>query len=337
MNSAPKPEPAIRGDLESIAGLFRDHQKFLLTTHEGPDGDALGSLLGIHNLLGAMGKDSVMFLAAKEFPLPVEYRQMPLEEVFHEPPADLRDRVVVFLDCGNIDRMPVDFLRDGGEKVVNIDHHHDNTEFGDLNFVNPGASCTAEIIYELALLLDVKMTPAMARALYIGIVTDTGKFMYDATTPRTHQVTAALLEAGVDVDDVNQRLYESVPIEKARLLSRALNGIEFHCDGDLITTYISTDDFEAAGAGEEMTEGIVDHLRSVEGIRVAAVIRDQVSRGPAGRKVSLRAGDGHTDVSALARKFGGGGHVRAAGCSTELEFDQIIDLICRGLDEQPAD
>ncbi|MBK5110652.1 MAG: bifunctional oligoribonuclease/PAP phosphatase NrnA [Thermoleophilia bacterium] len=336
MNQPPEQEPVIKGDLESIAELITTRQKFLLTTHEGPDGDALGSLLGTHYLLRALGKDSVMFLAAKEYPLPIEYRQMPLEEVFHEPPADLRDRVVIFLDCGNIDRMPVDFLRDGGERIVNIDHHHDNTEFGDLNFVNPGASSTAEIIYELALLLDMKITPAMARALYIGIVTDTGKFMYDATTPRTHEVTAALLEAGVDVDDVNQRLYESVPIEKARLLSRALGGIEFHCDGDLITTYITAEDYEAADAGEEMTEGIVDHLRSIEGIRVAAVIRDQVSRGRAARKISLRAGNANTDVSALARMFGGGGHVRAAGCSTELEFDQIVSEICRGLDQQPT-
>jgi len=336
VNPVTEREPVRIGDLESIAELVRNNQKFLLTTHEGPDGDALGSLLGTHYLLRTLGKDSAMFLAAKEFPLPIEYRQMPLEEVFHEPPADLRDRVVVFLDCGNIERMPVDFLRDGGEQVVNIDHHHDNTGFGDLNFVDSGASCTAEIIYELAMLLDVKVTSAMARALYIGIVTDTGKFMYDATTPRTHEVAAALLRAGVDVDDVNQRLYESVPIEKARLLSRALDGIEFHCDGALITTYITAEDYEAADAGEEMTEGIVDHLRSVEGIRVAAVIRDQVSRGRAARKISLRAGDTETDVSALARVFGGGGHVKAAGCSTELEFDQIVSEICRGLDQQPT-
>ena len=96
-----------------VAAELRARERFLLTTHEGPDGDALGSLLGMHQLLDQLGKDSVMFLAAKEFPLPVEYRFLPLEEVFHEPPADLADRTIVFLDCGNIDRMPVEFLRDG--------------------------------------------------------------------------------------------------------------------------------------------------------------------------------------------------------------------------------
>lgn len=335
MNPGEVSQLVVKGDLNEIADLIRQEQKFLLTTHEGPDGDALGSLLGMHHLLKGLGKDSAMFLAAKEFPLPIEYRQMPLEGVFHEPPADIRDRIVIFLDCGNIDRMPVDFLRDDGKLVVNIDHHHDNTEFGDLYFVDAGASCTAEIIYELALLLDVKVSAAMARALYVGIVTDTGKFMYDATHPRTHRVAADLIEAGVDVDDVNRRLYESVPIEKVRLLARALDKLELKCGGKLIISYITEQDYRETEAGEEMTEGIIDSLRAVDGIRVAAVIRDQVSRGQSARKISLRAGDEHTDVSVLARKFGGGGHVRAAGCSTELEFDQIVAEICAGLDDQP--
>jgi bifunctional oligoribonuclease and PAP phosphatase NrnA len=327
-------EPTEVDSIEQIAGLIRENRKFLLTTHEGPDGDALGSLLGTQHMLESLGKDSVMFMAAKEFPLPIEYRHLPLEDVFHEPPADLRDRVVVFLDCGNIERSPVHFLRDGGVTVVNIDHHHDNTRFGEYNFVKSSASSTAEIIYELAVTLDVKISPAMARALYIGIVTDTGKFMYDSTDARTHEVAAELVRAGVDIDDVNRRLFESVPIEKVMLLSRALSKAELHCDGAVITTYITADDYEVSGAGEEMTEGIIDHLRAVDGIRVAAVIKDQVSRGEAARRVSLRAGDDSTDVSVIARHLGGGGHVRAAGCSTELEFDQIVAEICGVLPEQ---
>ena len=123
-------------DIEQVAAELRSRDRFLLTAHEGPDGDALGSLLGMHHLLTQLGKDSVMFMAAKEFPLPIEYRFLPLEEVFHEPPADMADRTVVFLDCGNIDRMPVDFLTDDGNDVINIDHHHDNTRFGDFNLVD---------------------------------------------------------------------------------------------------------------------------------------------------------------------------------------------------------
>src|SRR3954462_10521106 len=129
--------------LTDVAEEIRASDRFLLTTHEGPDGDARGSLLATHKLLQQLGKDSVMFLAAKEFPLPVEYRFLPLEEVFHEPPADIADRLVVFLDCGNIDRTPVDFLRNGQNKVINIDHHHDNTRLGSINLVDVDASSTA--------------------------------------------------------------------------------------------------------------------------------------------------------------------------------------------------
>ena len=167
-----------------------------------------------------------MFLAAKEFPLPVEYRFLPLEEVFHEPPADIADRVVIFLDCGNIDRMPVDFLRTDGTKVINIDHHHDNTRFGTVNLVDVDASCTAEIVYDLAGLLGVELTPEIANALYVALVTDTGKFMYENTDARSHRMAAGLIEAGVEVNEIYRRLYEHAPIEKLRLLARALEQIE---------------------------------------------------------------------------------------------------------------
>lgn len=315
-------------EIERVVAELRARDRFLLTAHEGPDGDALGSLLGMHHLLTQMGKDSVMFMAAKEFPLPIEYRFMPLEEVFHEPPADMADRVVIFLDCGNIDRMPVDFLTAGDNFLINVDHHHDNTRFGDVNLVDVGASSTAEIVYDLAELLGTTITPEMASALYVGLVTDTGKFMYESTNARTHRIAANLIDAGVEVDLTYRRLYEHVPIEKLRLVSRALNGIQRLCDGTLVLTYLSSADYEASGAGEEMTEGIIDHLRSVEGAKVAALIRDQGDRGRAARKVSLRSSDGTVDVSAIARANGGGGHKRAAGFSTDLAVEELIDFLC---------
>ena len=267
MSEAP---PILTTDLETVAAELRNRDRFLLTAHEGPDGDALGSLLGMHQLLRLLGKDSVMFLAAKEFPLPVEYRFLPLEEVFHEPPADMADRTVVFLDCGNIDRMPVDFLTEGGNTVINIDHHHDNTRFGDYNLVQVGASSTAEIVYDLAVLLGVRLTSEMASALYVGLVTDTGKFMYESTTAHTHRVVAELIEAGVDIDDTYRRLYEHVPLEKVRLVSRALDQIHRYCDERLVMTYITSADYKATGAGEEMTEGVIDHLRSIDGASASA-------------------------------------------------------------------
>jgi bifunctional oligoribonuclease and PAP phosphatase NrnA len=314
-------------ELEQVADEMRRGERFLLTTHENPDGDALGSLLAMHDILEALGKDSVMFLAAKEFPLPVEYRFLPLEEVFHEPPADLPDRVVIFLDCGNIDRMPVDFLRNGDNTVLNIDHHHDNTRFGTVNLVDVDASSTAEILYELAGLLGVELTPEIASALYVGLITDTGNFMYENADARSHRMAAALIEAGVDVNGTYRRLYEHAPLEKLKLVARALEGIERFEDGVLAVTYISAGDYRATGAGEPLTEGIIDHLRTIDGAAIAAVVRDQADGGRASRKVSLRSTDGHIDVSAIARKQGGGGHRRAAGFGTDLSYPQVVEFL----------
>jgi phosphoesterase RecJ-like protein len=279
-------------DLERVSAELRARDRFLLTAHEGPDGDALGSLLGMHQLLTQLGKDSVMFLGAKEFPLPIEFRF------------------------------------NGGNDIINIDHHHDNTRFGDFNLVDVDASCTAEIVYDLAVLFGATITKEMASALYVGLITDTGKFMYENTGADTHRVAAALIDAGVDIDDTYRRLYEHVPIEKLRLVARALEGIQRHCDDRLILTYITAADYEATGAGEEMTEGVIDHLRSVDGTKVAAVVRDLGNRGRAARKVSLRSSEGDVDVSAIARKNGGGGHKRAAGFSTDLELDELVTFLC---------
>jgi bifunctional oligoribonuclease and PAP phosphatase NrnA len=223
--------------------------------------------------------------------------------------------------------MPVEWLTAGGNDIINIDHHHDNTCFGDFNLVEVGASCTAEIVYDLALLLGARITAEIASALYVGLITDTGKFMYENTNAHTHRVAADLIDAGVDVDDTYRRLYEHVPLEKLRLVSRALDGISSYCDGALAVSYITLADYEATGAGEEMTEGLIDHLRSIDGVKVAVVIRDLGNRGRSARKVSLRSSAGDVDVSAIARLNGGGGHKRAAGFSTDLPYEQLVEFL----------
>jgi phosphoesterase RecJ-like protein len=324
----------LTGDIDRVADAIRAGDRFLLTTHENPDGDALGSLLGMHRVLEALGKDTVMFLAAKEFPLPVEYRFLPLEEVFHEPPADIADRVVIFLDCGNIDRMPVDFLQNGRNKVINVDHHHDNTRFGTINLVDVDASCTAEIVFDLAGLLDVQLTAEMANALYVGLVTDTGKFMYENTDARSHRMASGLIEAGVQVNEVYRRLYEHAPVEKLKLLARALEGVTLRDGGRLAVTYISSEDYAVTGASEALTEGIIDHLRTIDGAAVAAVVRDQADGGRAARKVSMRSTDGRVDVSAIARQHGGGGHRRAAGFGTDLEYEEVVQFLIGEISSQ---
>ena len=320
-----------QADVEAVTDELRSADRFLLTTHENPDGDALGSLLALHSILSQMGKDSVMFLAAKEFPLPVEYRFLPLAEVFHEPPADVVDRTLVFLDCGNVDRTPEGFLRDPEARSVNIDHHHDNTRFGTINLIDVDVSSTAEIVHNLAKELGAEITPEIAGALYVGLVTDTGRFSYENTAAATHRTAAELIEAGVDVGDTYRRLYERIPLEKLKLVARAIEKIQRLDECELAVTYVSNSDYEDTGAAEVLTEGIIDHVRALEGTRVAAVVRDRGDGAVTSRKVSLRSTDGDTDVSAIARVHGGGGHPRAAGFSTDLSYEEIVQALCAEL------
>ena len=303
---------------------IRSAEHFLLITHEHPDGDALGSLLGMHGVLTALGKDALMFMAPDELPLPPEYRWLDVSAMVSAVPDDLDARVVIFLDCGNIDRNPVTSVRSEGSHILNLDHHHDNTRFGDVDHVVPSASCTAEIVWDLMHELGVRPTREIADALYVGLVTDTGKFQYENTGPRAHLMAADLIEAGVDTHDIYRRLYEDMPFAKLELLGRALSNVTRHDDGRLTMTVLHREDFESAGAEDSLSEGVIDHLRSVDGTKVAAVVReiDGVKR-----KISLRSTDGEVDVSAIARLAGGGGHQRAAGVTTEMTDDEIVAFL----------
>ena len=320
---------------DQIIAELRQADKLLLTTHENPDGDALGSLLGMHETLVQLGKDSVMFMSGDEFPLPYEYRHMQLGEVLNEPPADLDERTVVFLDCGNIDRMPVDFLQDDSLHVLNIDHHHDNTRFGTVNLVCGGASCTAEMVFDIAKDLGAEITQSIAESLYVGLVTDTGKFMFDNTTPKAHHMAAELIDAGVSPAEIHRRLYEGLPFARTELLARALARIERFDDGAVTLTYLTRDDFTESNALETDSEGIVDHLRAVENTAVAVLVRELLSPDRAGwRKVSLRATDGRVDVSRIARGLSGGGHRQAAGFSTQLPVRELAERVRAEVAEQ---
>jgi phosphoesterase RecJ-like protein len=311
-------------------------EKLVVVAHENPDGDALGSLVAMQGILTAIGKDCLMFIAERDLPLPQEYRFFPLEGLVSEPPADIEDRTIVFLDCGNIERNPAEAFRHPGAHILNIDHHHDNTRFGTVNLVVPEASCTAEIVWDLMKQLKVKPTLAVAEALYVGLITDTGRFMYENTGVNAHLMAADLIGAGVDVHAIYRRVYEGVPYGKLALLARGLANIERYDDGRLTITALSTGDFNESGAEESYSEGVVDHLRAVKGTRVAALVRDRLNgpNGSGARKVSLRAGDDGVDVSLIARAQGGGGHRQAAGFSTELSNDELVRFLREQLAEQ---
>ena len=316
---------------------LRAADKLLLTTHENPDGDALGSLLAMHGILTQLGKDSVMYMSPDEFPLPWEYRGLPLEGegLLGSPPEDVAERTIVFLDCGNIDRMPVDFLQADGLHILNIDHHHDNTRFGTVNLVCSAASCTAEMVWRIGKELGAEITPEIANALYVGLVTDTGRFMYENTSPAAHKMAAELIEAGVQPHRVYRQLYEDLPFRRLQLLQRALASIERYDDGVITIAHLTKGDYEDTGALETDSEGVVDHMRAVEGTRVAVLVRELLSDDREGmRKVSLRATDGSVDVSRVARTFGGGGHPQAAGFSTAVPYPGLVGQLREHVREQ---
>jgi phosphoesterase RecJ-like protein len=312
---------------QQVLDALRRGERFALVTHENLDGDALGSLVAMHSVLRALGKDAVMVIAAEEFPLPPEYRFFALDGLLTEVPEDLDERIAIFLDCGNLDRNPLAALREA-EPLLNIDHHHDNTRFGTVNHVVEDASCTAEIVWDLMPSLGVRLNTQIAEALYVGLVTDTGRFSYENTTPRSHRMAAELIEAGIDAAGLYRQIYEGVPYAKLELLARALANTRRYDDGRLAVAVLTAEDFAATAAEDSYSEGIVDHLRAVRGTKVAALIREVTSGCHTGaRKVSLRASDDEVDVSAIARAFGGGGHRRAAGFSSELPTAELIDAI----------
>jgi phosphoesterase RecJ-like protein len=310
---------------DEVIGALRDAEHFVLVTHENPDGDALGSLVAMQAVMRALDKDSVMFIGADEFPLPYEYAFFEFDGLVRDIPADLAERTIVFLDCGNFDRNAVEV---GDGPVLNLDHHHDNTHFGTINHVVAEASCTAEIVWDLMHALDVPLTARIAEALYVGLVTDTGRFMYENTGPAAHVMAADLIEAGVDVHEIYRRLYEGIPEPKLSLLTRGLSRVQRFDGGRLTLARLTREDFAETGAEESYTEGIIDHLRAVQGTKVAALARELTCDDKRGAsKVSLRATDGAVDVSLIARAQGGGGHRQAAGFATTMGPAELVTFL----------
>jgi bifunctional oligoribonuclease and PAP phosphatase NrnA len=318
-------------DMQAVAAALRERDRFLVTSHEAPDGDALGSLLATELALRALGKDAVMFLGGPA-PLPGEYRFLELSDrgLRRELPPDTGERVLVAVDCASATRVGAEpGLVERVPYTINIDHHHDNPRFGDVNLIVPDASSTGEVLADVFRELDVELTPEIAEALYIALVTDTGRFQYANTTPKALRLAAELVEAGADVHRVFQGVYENVQFAKLKLLARALDRARVLEGGEIVVSHLLRGDFEAVGATEPYSEGIIDVLRSVEGALVSALIREPPREGGPVRKVSLRSSVDEVDVSAIARKSGGGGHRAAAGFSSDLSVDEITDFIVR--------
>jgi phosphoesterase RecJ-like protein len=324
-------------DLKAIADALLRHDRFLVVTHENPDGDALGSLLAATLALRQLGKDAVMYLAG-DLPLPHEYAFMPLAEqgLVREPPEDAGERVLLAVDCAKEERIGDVAALGRAPLTLNVDHHHDNTRFGDVNLIAAEASSTGEVLRDIFAELAVELTPELAEPLYIALVTDTGRFQYTNTTPKALRLAAELVDAGADIHAVFQQVYESVEFAKLKLLARVLERATVLEGGRIVVSHLLRNDFAEVGASEPYAEGLIDTLRAVEGSELAVLIREPPRDDGPIRRVSLRSSIDELDVSAIARLFGGGGHPQAAGFSSDASLDEIVERIRLGFLEQRA-
>lgn len=319
---------SIAEDLALAAARLQSHSQIVVACHESPDGDALGSLIGCGTALRSGGWDVVLWVPG-DADLPADYAWLGYDDVVRMPPADLSKRLLLALDCGSAERLGVDGAAalTTADATINIDHHGDNTRFAEINAVDPSAPCASILALRLLRLLDVPLTPDVATALYVGIVTDTGRFQFANATAESHTEAAALIGAGVAVDEVFRNLYEGKPAARILLLGRALSTLQVRQNGRLAVVCLTIADLDATGAQESDSEGIIDHLRAIAGIEVAAVIRAPRSGAGLLQKCSLRSAQPSINVADIAHAGGGGGHPLAAGFALAGTADDVIALI----------
>jgi len=253
---------------------------------------------------------------------------MALDDLRRTLPDDVSERAILALDSATAARTQLDpGLLEAAPLTIDVDHHHDNTRYGDINLVVPEASSTGEIVRDLLAELGIGLTPEVAEAIYIALVTDTGRFQYTNTTQKAHALAIELMDHGVVPQDVYRRIYESVPFERQQLIGRALVRAQRYENGRMIASYLLRSDFEELGVGEEFAEGVIDELRKVKGVELAMTVREPPGPPEAKRRISMRSATDTLDVSAIARQRGGGGHMRAAGFSTDESIEDVIEFV----------
>ncbi len=309
---------------DRVIEKIREGKTFLVASHVNPEGDAVGSLLGLTLVLRAMGKDVTAFL---EDPVPGIYGFLPgSDTIVHDLVGRGPFDSVFAVDCGMKDRLGAALASfDHRGLLINLDHHATNNRFGDLNVVDAEASATGEVIYDLCMAGGLEITPEAAINLYVAIHTDTGSFRYSCTTAGSLMKAGELVKLGADPGDISMRVYENYPAVRFRLLALVLATLDIIDlggevgGGDIATLFVTTEMFRSTGADVDNADGFVNYARSIEGVEVGALFREC----PGGEfKVSLRS-KSYMDVGAVAMALGGGGHARAAGCTIEGSLEEV--------------
>jgi len=309
-------------DLGRLIELLKSKNDFILATHVQPDGDAIGSLLGLGMLLGNIGK-KVFLSWGEQIVIPPQYLFLPGIELIEDPSqCPSSSDVFIALDCATLDRLGSLAEKAGQAKMlVNIDHHAEKTKFGHINITDENASSTSELVLRICNELGEKLTKNIAVCLYVGIVTDTGKFQYTNTTQNTFDAAKELLDYGILPNKIFQKLYETTSFNYLKLQGVALSRATLIEDIGLIYTWILQSDLKQTNAELSQAENLIDLLRSVEGINVAVVFKEL---GDNRLNVSLRS-KGKINVSKLAENFGGGGHANAAGFKSKDTWKKVLN------------
>jgi phosphoesterase RecJ-like protein len=304
--------------LSEIVGMIDRFGVFLITSHVRLDGDALGSELALYHMLTSMGKEALIYNQDES---PGNYRFLPGNDtIVHKLPALERYEVVFVLDCSEMERLGEEALKIASMKrIINIDHHVSNGNFGTISLIDPLSSSTAELLYKLVHMMNVEITKDMATNLYAAILTDTGGFRYRNTTKETLVAAGHLIERGADPQWISENIYESNPPSKVRLLTKVLGTLAFELDRRVSYMIVTRKSLEDAGALQEHTEGFVDIPRSIQGVEVS-ILFNELSENRF--KLSLRS-KGRVNVESVARMFGGGGHINAAACSMDGDIDTV--------------
>jgi phosphoesterase RecJ-like protein len=317
------PSEGITAVLEAI----RKRNRFLLTSHARPDGDAVGSLLALWMALNAMGKQADMQLYDA---VPVIYGTLPAADQIRQGAGwrlGFKPEAVIFLECDSVARSRVEGLEN--EYLINIDHHTSGSEFANVNWIDTKASAVAELVYRLAVAANVTVTPAMATCLYTALLSDTGSFCYEGTCANTFALARDLVDLGAAPARIAEDLYFSNPVSKMRLLGSALATLQR--DGSVAWLWITHDDMVRLGASDEDALGIVNYAIGIAGVEVAVFLRELADRRI---RVSLRS-KSTIRVTAVAEQFGGGGHENASGCTLdgpiETATSRILDAVHRHL------
>ena len=315
--------------------LIAPRQSFLVTSHARPDGDALGSALGLMHLLDGMGKQVTV---AFDDPIPAIYSWLPGVERIQRVLASAPDAAIV-LECDRIERTGFElqaFTAMQAGLLINIDHHLSGRPFADFNWIDPEACAVGAMIYDLAVASGAKITPAMATCLYTAVLTDTGAFTYPSTTAATFALAEHLVESGADPSAIARKVYSSNRAAKIRALSVALGTMQI--ENGVAWAWITVEQMEQTGAVVEDCEGIVNYLIGIEEVEVAVFFReletDPAHEGPAGGqfRLSLRS-KGKVDVAEVAARFGGGGHRDASGCTVEGPLEIAVSRLMAELCE----